>query len=349
MRPGTRSRSRPPPPRSAAAGSARPHQFSFTTPTVKLLEHQLVPPRRTRRCADGDPAPLQPAGSRRPSCCRTSRAGFAAARLGGAGADCPKGSRGSKTTDPSSVQRFNAKVAATRAVANVDRAGGGPADRPTGTRSDSPPSRRSRRPRNDDARCAPESWVRVSRFCRRRRRRRGRRSRRRSRNTSSKSSAPSSSTASTARRPVRPTSATAVTFRAPVERDRLRGRGPGRRRHRRRASSCPSRSRSPRRAAREVELGRGRVLLARGRRVRSRSRRRGRSASPSIRSLRSADGQTLGYTWAGVGRELARAGVHQLRRRPRRVGAQRRTAAAVLRAELPRGHAVVAAGARFPI
>ena len=30
-------------------------------------------------------------------------------------------------------------------------------------------------------------------------------------------------------------------------------------------------------------------------------------------SLRSADGQTLGYSWVGVGRELARAGVHELR------------------------------------
>ena len=32
------------------------------------------------------------------------------------------------------------------------------------------------------------------------------------------------------------------------------------------------------------------------------------------------DGQTLGYTWAGHGRELAPARVHELRRRPRRVG-----------------------------
>ena len=56
-------------------------------------------------------------------------------------------------------------------------------------------------------------------------------------------------------------------------------------------------------------------------------------------SLRALDGQTLGYRWIGHRRELARARVHELRRRPRRVGDGRRPAAAVLRAQLPERHA----------
>src|SRR4029453_15438167 len=47
----------------------------------------------------------------------------------------------------------------------------------------------------------------------------------------------------------------------------------------------------------------------------------------------------------GLGRELARTGVHELRRRSWRMGAHRRDAAAVLRAEHAHGHAVVAAEA----
>ena len=87
---------------------ARPHRFSFTTPTVKLLEDQLVSPRRTRGRADGrllrfnqpvrpaDVAPhvraeFEPHDWHEPA---LPREGLA--RL--------------KPTDPTSVQRFNAKV-----------------------------------------------------------------------------------------------------------------------------------------------------------------------------------------------------------------------------------------------
>ena len=57
-------------------------------------------------------------------------------------------------------------------------------------------------------------------------------------------------------------------------------------------------------------------------------------------ALTAADGQTLGYRWLGIVEQLAHARVQQFRRRPRRVGARRRTAAALLRAQPAERHRV---------
>ena len=54
----------------------------------------------------------------------------------------------------------------------------------------------------------------------------------------------------------------------------------------------------------------------------------------STPTLQRVDGQTLGYPWIGVVENWHAARVHQLRRRPRRLGIERRHRAAVLRAQL---------------
>ena len=86
-------------------------------------EHQLVSPRRTRGRADGDAAALQPAGSRRPTLLPHLRRRFQQHDWVRAGALRRRARAARRRSIPSSVQRFNAKVAATRAVAKCDRAG----------------------------------------------------------------------------------------------------------------------------------------------------------------------------------------------------------------------------------
>ena len=85
-----------------------------------------------------------------------------------------------------------------------------------------------------------------------------------------------------------------------------------------------------------------------GRRLRSPAA--GQDVGVPARSVAAGDGRSnarLSLDWAC--RELARARVHQLRRRPRRVGNRRRTAAAVLLAQLSQRDAVAHAAQRRPI
>ena len=137
-----------------------------------------------------------------------------------------------------------------------------------------------------------------SRSCRRFRRRPARRSRAPRRSTSSRWSAPSSSTDSTARGPARPTSATASIFRGLVDAKAYASAVQAAQVDGGQAGSCRWRSSRFHVRGPSCALDEAPEFLARGRRL----RRQPPAQTFSITidgSLRSADGQTLGYTWAG--------------------------------------------------
>ena len=313
-RPSTTSPSTPPPPRSAAAGSARPASVQLHDADRQASEHELVSPRRPRRSADGHPAALQPAGPAGRRCCRTSRAQFKQHDW-----DVPalsaEGLARLKTIDPSSVQRFNAKVAATRAVAN--------ATAPVRVRLTTDWDKKRFPPSRDlvvfetTTAVPPEAWVRVSVSTTvpspaGPEKPRGRR------RTSSRSSARSSSTASAARAPARPTSATTCASAAGARRQRMRPRcepptstSPG--------QPVPVAKPNPRQPRRGVRARRGRVFSLEDAGF-DRQPPAQTFASPSThRCVRPTVRRSA--TPGRARRELARAGVHQLWRRPRRLGA----------------------------
>ena len=307
-----------------------------TAPPVQLhdadrqaSQHQLVPPRWTRRRADGRDAPLQPACPRgraaaAPAC------GVHAARLGGTGAF-----RG-RTRAPQSHRP--------RVRSTVQRQGrGDPRDRECDRSGDRAPDHRlgqeaipritgPRRARNDDAGAARIVGASVG--------------------VDNRAIAGGPGEAAggvVVRHPDR-----ARVLRRQL---RLRARMSGRRGQSPSlqgagANDCPCGGGASRRRDLAWPAGPRLEAEARGRHGARGRARRGRVLHARGRRLQSAaagadvcrDGRCIAafgrrsdarLHLGGRCRELACAGLYQLRRRPRRVGTIRRQAAAVLRAELP--------------
>ena len=316
-------------------------RFSFTTPTVKLLQTNWY--RRGGRA--GAPMVIllrfnQPV--RRRTLRRTSRREFethdwSPPALGRGGPARLKTDRSSRR-----CSAFIAKVGATRAVVESRRAGRASADDRLGQEAVSSRRRISScfETTTDGAARGVGASRRVDgRF----RRRRVRRSRRRRRAYTIKVEPAFfvngfDCTVANARL----TMATVSSSAAPVKASAFAAARPGGRRHRPRTSRFRSRRRSRRGRGRDYELDESSTLSLEDAGFDG-SRRRAPTRSPSARRSESADGQTLGYTWVRLVENWHQRaftsfgdghGVWE------KVG---RRAAAVLRAQLPCGHAVGAA------
>ena len=304
---------------ASGATLGRPYTFSFTTPTLRLAAGHVVAARRPLRPAGRAAAPLQPARLARGRWIRTWPSPSSPTR---------SRRRRRPATSARPPIRPRSRPSRPRSRGRSESAA------PVRARSPCvPPRTGTRRPIRPPTTCSPSR----PRTCPRRKPgcawpwappRAGRRAaprRARCRSTPSSSSPRSSSRGMRCRRACDPDDYNPLVLRGRVAVRALRGDGEGRRRHRRRPirRALAARPRRSPEAEEDEPEGEDRTTAPRA----SRSRTSASRLKPARTYAVTVDAATSRRRRAdarlhldGQRRELAPARVHQLRRRPRRVG-----------------------------